>query len=573
VALDQLKVCNPELGCGYVAGIGPSGTGCRPNYAWFFQDALVTSPTYLEYGGADNVREILRFSQKYQRADGKIAHEVSQSAGFIDWFTSYHWPYIHADAPMNYLTAMGDFYRFTGDAEFVKQSWPSIRKAYDYCLSLLDANDGMFRIPSGEWGGAETTTFSKESGMTASWIVAVRAVRDLTSAVGDQTLAGECERRERQAAASLDRLWNPARNCYEEGLDRSGRIVPGNPGAMAYIAWRGIFPDDRARTVVEPMNRISRLSDWGQIDSSFEDVGYVEGAYETGLVWPFQTAGPLLGLFRYHDTVQAFRTWMAMAELRTFNARGALPEMLFGTYYHLFDTSVPHQQFSELSFIPGLVDGILGLSLDVPNRALAFHPHLPPSWPEVQLNRFPYGKEKLRLVLRQGPGVVQAALEISGQQPVSLDFSPALPAGASITSVLQDGKAIPYQTDMRDSDVHVRLQTKLVRSSSFVIHYRGGVAVESVWQPVLEGDTSHNLRVLRTTYKDGNLDIEVQGRPELTYEMRLHTRWQVVPPADARISSAGEGVSVLRIQAPEPARLRLDRAGYAQWTVQIRLKD
>jgi glycogen debranching enzyme len=391
---------------------------------------------------------------------------------------------------------MGDFYRFTGDAAFVKQSWPSIRKAFDYCLSLLDANNGMFRIPAGEWGGDETATFSKELGMTASWIVAARAVRDLSSPADDQGLARECERRVRQAAESLDRLWNSECNCYDHGLDRSGKIVPGNPGAMSYLAWRGIFPDDRARAIVEPMNSMSRLSDWGQIDSSFEDIGYVEGAYETGLVWQFQTAGPLLGLYRYHNTVQAFRTWMAMVELRTFNVRGALPEMLFGTYYHLFDTSVP--QFSELSFIPGLVDGILGLSLDVAKRALTFHPHLPPCWPEVQLNRLPFGNEKLRLKLSQEPGVVRAALEISGGEPVSLDFSPAVPAGASITSVLQDGKPISFQTDIHDGDVHVQLQTKLVRSSSFEVRYRGEVAFESIWQRVLDGDTSHNLRVLRT---------------------------------------------------------------------------
>ena len=332
IALDQLKVCNPHLGCGYVAGIGPSGTGSRPNYAWFFQDALVTSPAYLEYGGADSVREIMQFSQKYQRADGKIAHEVSQSAGMMDWFKAYLWPYRHADAPMNYLTAMGDFYRFTGDAEFVKQSWPSIRKAYDYCLSILDPADGMFRIPENEWGGGETTMFSEDSGMTASWIVSLRAVRDLTLAVGDNALAADCERHEKQAAEALERLWNPKSQCYSPGLDRAGRIVPCHGPSLVGVAWRGILPPERVPGVLEPMNRISRLSDWGQIDTSFEDPNWVEGAYETGLAWPFQTSFPLLGLYRNHNTVQPFRTWMSMVNLRTFNARGALPEMMFGRY-------------------------------------------------------------------------------------------------------------------------------------------------------------------------------------------------------------------------------------------------
>jgi hypothetical protein len=55
--------------------------------------------------------------------------------------------------------------------------------------------------------------------------------------------------------------------------------------------------------------------------------------------------------------------------------------------------------------------------------------------------------------------------------------------------------------------------------------------------------------------------------------MRLYTRWGAVPSADARLSSAGEGISVLELQAPEFVRERVDRAGYAQWTVQIRIEE
>ena len=573
IALDQLKVCNPHLGCGYVAGIGPSGTGSRPNYAWFFQDALVTAPAYLEYGGADSVREIMQFSHKYQRADGKIAHEVSQSAGMMDWFKAYLWPYRHADAPMNYLTAMGDFYRFTGDTEFVKQSWPSIRKAYDYCLSILDPADGMFRIPENEWGGGETTMYSKESGMTASWIVSLRAVRDLTLAVGDKALASECERHEKRAAEALERLWNPESKCYSHGLDRAGKVVPCHGPSMVWVAWRGILPPERVLGLLEPMNRISRLSDWGQIDTSFEDPDWVEGAFETGLAWPFQTSFPLLGLYRNHNTVQAFRTWMSMVDLRTFNARGALPEMMFGRYLRIYDSSAPHQQFSELSFIPGLVDGILGLDLDVPRRALRFHPHLPPSWPELRLNRFPYGDEKLKVLLRQSPGVFQASLDFSSAEPVALDFSPALPAGASIISILQDGNPIRIQPQAQDSDIHAQIHTQVRRSTQFEIRYRGGVAVESVWQPVIEGDASHNLRVLRTTYKNGLLEMPVQGRPERTYEVRLHTPWRPVPIEGARVLSAGANVSTLEVTAPEGTRERVDRAGYSEWIVRVRFEE
>jgi hypothetical protein len=261
-----------------------------------------------------------------------------------------------------------------------------------------------------------------------------------------------------------------------------------------------------------------------------------------------------------------------MVDLRTFNARGALPEMMFGRYLRIYDSSAPHQQFSELSFIPGLVDGILGLELDVPRRALRFHPHLPPSWPELRLNRFPYGNQKLGISLRQSPGVMWASLDLSDAEPIALDFSPALPAGASIVSVLQDGKPIRVQTETQDSDVHARVSTQVVRSVQFEIRYRGGVAVESIWQPVIEGDASHNLRVVRTTYKDGVLEMLVQGRPERTYEVRLHTPWRPLPIEGARLLSPGANVRTLEVTAPEGTRDRVDRAGYSEWIVRVRFE-
>ena len=36
VNLEEQRVCNPELGCGFVAGWGLSGNGTRPGFGWFF---------------------------------------------------------------------------------------------------------------------------------------------------------------------------------------------------------------------------------------------------------------------------------------------------------------------------------------------------------------------------------------------------------------------------------------------------------------------------------------------------------------------------------------------------------
>ena len=44
INLEEQRVCNPDLGCGFVAGWGLSGDGGRPGFGWFFRgDAMINT--------------------------------------------------------------------------------------------------------------------------------------------------------------------------------------------------------------------------------------------------------------------------------------------------------------------------------------------------------------------------------------------------------------------------------------------------------------------------------------------------------------------------------------------------
>jgi glycogen debranching enzyme len=88
--------CNPDLGCGLVAGYGPSESrGTRPGFGWYFGgDASVNSLGLDALGQYDLARQGLEFFIRYQRSDGKIAHEISQrlagSGGSTTSLRLYH---------------------------------------------------------------------------------------------------------------------------------------------------------------------------------------------------------------------------------------------------------------------------------------------------------------------------------------------------------------------------------------------------------------------------------------------------------------------------------------------------
>src|SRR6185437_10596521 len=119
VSVIQGLVTNPFLGTGLVAGYRTSGTGQRPGFAWYFgRDSFWTELALDAEGDFATTRTALDFISKYQRADGKIPHEVSQGANFVPWFTDFPYAYASADATPLYIIAVDDYVSSSGDVAY-----------------------------------------------------------------------------------------------------------------------------------------------------------------------------------------------------------------------------------------------------------------------------------------------------------------------------------------------------------------------------------------------------------------------------------------------------------------------
>ena len=110
VSTVQGLVTNETLGTGLVAGYRASGTGQRPGFAWFFgRDSMWTSFALNSIGDFETTRTALEFISKFQRDDGKIPHEISQGASFVNWFKDYPYGYASAGATPLYIIAANDY--------------------------------------------------------------------------------------------------------------------------------------------------------------------------------------------------------------------------------------------------------------------------------------------------------------------------------------------------------------------------------------------------------------------------------------------------------------------------------
>src|SRR5215211_5188676 len=144
VGTDKGVATNPYLGTGLIAGFRTSGDSERPGFAWFFgRDAMWTALATTSYGDLATTRAALEFLKKFQRADGKIPHEISQSASLIPWFTDYPYPWASADATPLYVIVHADYWRAGGDAEFLRANWDSIVKAYRFTEATDTDGNGL----------------------------------------------------------------------------------------------------------------------------------------------------------------------------------------------------------------------------------------------------------------------------------------------------------------------------------------------------------------------------------------------------------------------------------------------
>jgi len=205
IAYDNLLVDNPDLGKGLVAGLGPSGTGGRPGFGWFFgSDAYLNSLSLNSMGHYAASRDALAFTQKWQRGDGKMAHELSQAAGYLNWWKDYPYGYIHGDTTPYYIVAVDDYYSMTGDIEFVRKSWPSLKKAYAWCLTTDDDDDGLMDNSKAGLGALEfgaLTGIRTDIYLAAVWVKACEGIQRLAADMGDPDLV---KRAQEDHARALD---------------------------------------------------------------------------------------------------------------------------------------------------------------------------------------------------------------------------------------------------------------------------------------------------------------------------------------------------------------------------------
>jgi glycogen debranching enzyme len=582
VNLDESLVCNPDLGCGLVAGYGPSGAASdRPGFGWFFGgDAAINSLAMTGVGEGALVRDgVLRFFAKYQRADGKIPHEISQGAAKIDWFGGYPYAFYHGDTTPFWILACGEYWRQTADTALVRELWPNLKRAYAWSAKTDADGDGLMENTLAGAGALEVGELQagivSDVYLSGVWVAALERVARMATAVGERALADSARAIRTRAVRTLEaKLWLPAARQYAFALLEGGRVNESLTAWPATAMSFDVLEPMRGAEMAERLASSAVMTDWGARPLAATSRLFDPLHYNNGAVWPFVTGWVALAQYRYHNAHAGRFALDAVARTGFDEARGRNPEVISGRLYKPLDTAVPHQFFATSMMLTPLVRGLLGLDVDAAAGRVTVAPHLPPEWDSVRVERVPVGRDHLFIAIRRRADELTATVvrRGPGRAPIEVVFSPALPLGATV-----DGSS---PGDAMRGDVHAPLRGQLLDSLTWTVRTQGGWSVAPPRLAPAVGDRSRALRVVGERLLSGvaQYGAFLEGRAGETYTLRLRTPSRgrsprlslavggggaaPVPVAAARVGAADDrGFREVRVTFP---REGADADGYVR---------
>jgi glycogen debranching enzyme len=535
VNLDEAMACNPDLGCGLVAGYGPAGpASARPGFGWFFGgDASINSFAMSSVGLWPVARDGLSFFAKYQGTAppnaGKIPHEISQAAGRIDWFGAYPYAFYHGDTTPFWMLALAQYWRASGDSTTIRSLWPNIRRAFAWARATDADGDGLMDNDRAGAGAIEVgdlqVGLKSDVYMSAVWVKALDVLPAMAAAMGDTATARDARALHDRALATLrDKLWLPAAQRYAFALLDGGKLSDELTVWPATALAFGLVDETRGQATAASLAGAGITTDWGARTLAPSSPLFDPLHYNNGTVWPFVTGFDALGLYRYHNAVMGFAATDAVARTGFVWGWGANPEVFSGSAFEPLETAVPQQFFATSMLLTPLVRGMLGWEGDAPAHRAELAPHLPAWWDALTVHRLPVGDGRYDARFSRTDSTFGVAItRTAGHGVDSLLFSPALPLGAELRGVTANGAAVPCLRRDTGADVHVDCRLALGARLDVVIHHTPGWSVLLPPPEPRRGERSQALKLLTQRLRGDTLMLRVSGLAGRTYDLAVRT--------------------------------------------------
>lgn len=525
VTFDNLIVDHPELGKGIVAGLGASGTSGRPGFGWFFGgDSYINSFSMLSYGAHQEVKEILAFNQKWQRDDGKMAHELSQAQGYIDWWEDYPYGYIHGDTTPYYIAAMYDYMKLSGDTDFIEQSWPSLAKAFQWCLSTDKNKDGLMDNSSAGLGALEygaLTGIETDIYLGAVWVRAAQSMEALSRILDKTDFYKQAVLVSQKAQHAFDeKFWDPENQFYAYAFNNKGETVKEiSPWNAVGLMW-GLGDKQRTRLSLERLSSSELTTDWGIRSISPHSQYFQPLNYNYGAVWPFLSSWVTTALYKHHMPLSGYPLLLSTVNHTFDHALGCVTEVFSGIRNVWPQEAVPQQGFSTAGAVLPLVGGLIGLEGDAHSKHIIFAPHFPGNWKHVNIKHYRVGNAKFSFDYKRNESTVFVNIMPENAQDYEMQFAPCLAKGTQVNQVQVNGTEVPFHSIEQHQVTQVIAQFPVDSQPLQVqISFEPCLEILPVIPSVRVGEPDSGLKIISLDKSEQTMNLMVEGISGKSYRL------------------------------------------------------
>jgi glycogen debranching enzyme len=416
IGADKTFIETPHVGAGYVAGFNVSekvaGSGKIPanngraGFSWYFgRDFLWMSFPLALLNQWEKIKSDFHLLRKYQRADGKIMHELTTAVelmGRSNWEKERYF-YAAADSTPLYIIALRRFLDTSGDIEFIEEMYPSISKAFDYMIKtdydgdgLIDNFEGHGWVEGGPLAEGQIAKGHTTFYLACLYLKALKDMEYLSYQLKDQTRQNKALSLIDKAKESLELYWN------DEGFYNHRKYPNGTYGlnltimpAVGFIF--NVTDTNRAITNLNNINGPDIVTPWGARIISEYDPLYDPTLYHAGNVWPLFSGWLSLADYKYKLSEDGYYLLMTILKNTYDNALGYISEVFRGDVYE--NVGCPHQGWSETMGLWAFLEGVLGLRFDALNNRLYVKPAFPENINKVTIENLHMGKNKLNITI------------------------------------------------------------------------------------------------------------------------------------------------------------------------------
>jgi glycogen debranching enzyme len=558
VSIEQLKTkALPDNETALVAGYYASADSARPGFGWFFgRDALYTLFAVNSYGDFSLSKSELEFLIKRQRDDGKIMHEYSQTAAFIDW-RSFPYMYAAADATPLFLLAVTDYVRSSGDVTFLTAHRDAIEKAWTFETGHADTN-GIYSNTQGtgwveSWPGGMP---HQEVYLAFLDQQASGAMAQLEDMLHDSARSASARSRAGAIAKTISsQFYDIQKSCYvfsrnaDTSRDRTSTVYP----ALGWWSGKGLAGADsvptQTGTCLQQFAGHSLNTDWGLRDVANDEKVYDGMSYHQGSVWPLFTGWAALAEYRGNQPLAGYQLLMENANLTRAQDLGAATELLSGDFFVPFGRSTSHQLWSSAMVITPTLRGLFGLDIDAQKRTITVNPHLPASWDTAEILNLQLGGGPSALYFTRKTDHLEVYLSSASTEDWQLKSElPGATVGAldaekptkKTKAAVEQGLRIPEPVLEIDP-----LFAKLSPTDTLQLQFPD--------RPPLPGSSTSRFRIVHSEYADRKLTLVAEGLAGTEGSVSLIRHGRFIPKIDTTSSASSNAKISMREISDDPA--------------------